>query len=119
MMKRWSSRRLSALLLAVFLALGMTLSAVQASDMAAKMAMASNMGATGQGGCDACGGGDDGNTKADTCIPMCTASVPALLPSGFVATAPDVADPHVPGYRFVRGRTPSPDPYPPRFTDFG
>lgn len=100
--------------LGVFLALGMSLSAVQSSDMAAKMAMASDMGDSGMAGCNACGGGDDGKTKTGACTPMCTASASAMLPVASVATAPETNKQLAPSVPSSRGRASSPDPYPPR-----
>ena len=116
-MKRWSSRRVFALLLGVFLALGMSLSAVQAGDMTVKMTLASHMGDSGQGGCDGCGGGDDGNMKTANCMPICTASSTALPPTEVAAFATSADDPPIPGIRLSHGRASSPDPYPPRSTD--
>lgn len=100
--------------LGVFLALGMSLSAVQSNDMAAKMAMASDMGDSGMAGCGACGSDDDGNTGLGVCTSMCTASAPAMLPIASVATAPETNKPLAPSVPASRGRAFSPDPYPPR-----
>lgn len=114
-MKRWSSRRVFALFLGVFLALGMSWSAVQAGDMTVKMALASDMGDPGQGTCNGCG--DDGGTNAANCMPICAASSPALPPVEFVAFATPADDPPIPGFRRSHGRASTPDPYPPRSTD--
>lgn len=116
-MKRHSSRQVFVFLLGVFLALGLSWSAVQAGDMAVKMAMATDMGGSGSGSCDGCGGGDDGNTKAANCMPFCTASSPALplIELAVFTTAAD--DPPIPGTRLSHGRAFSPDPYPPRSID--
>ena len=119
MMKRWSSRRLSALLLAVFLALGMSLSVVQASDMASKMAMTPGMADSGNGNCADCGGGD-GNTNTAACKAMCTAGhSPAVLSFGALFANQSAAVPPASRERPSLGRVPSPDPYPPRSTDLG
>ncbi len=53
-MNRWSLRQGFALLLAVFVTVGMGLSVVRANDMAVKMAMMSDMGADGQDDCPNC-----------------------------------------------------------------
>src|SRR5262249_36199853 len=53
-MDRWSLRQGFALLLAVFVTVGMCLSVVRANDMAVKMAMMSDMGADGQDDCANC-----------------------------------------------------------------
>lgn len=116
-MKRRSSYRVFALFLGAFLALGMGWSAVQAGDMTVKMALASDMSDSGQGGCDACGGGDDGNTNGGNCMPVCTASGPALPPTTFVTLAMTLEDPSTPGIGLPPGRGSTPDPYPPRSTD--
>lgn len=118
-MKRWSSRRVFTLLLGVFLALGMSLSVVQASDMTAKMAMTSGMSDSGQGGCDACGGGD-GNTNAGTCMPMCTAGHgPAVVFLGSYFSALHAVVSSVSYEGRCHGLASAPDPYPPRSIDLG
>lgn len=105
--------------LGVFLALSMSLSAVQSSNMAAKMAMASDMGDSGMAGCNACGGDDDGKTKAGACAPMCTVFAPALMPSVSVVLAAEANEPPAPNVPSSPGRASSPDPYPPRFISIG
>jgi len=115
-MKRWSLRQVFVLVLAVFVTTGMDLSAVQASAMVVKMAMPSDMGASGHHGCADC---PDGGTKATICITACAAPVWALLPE----TAPVTAVPTTMVYPVftpvLRGRASPPDPAPPRTTDIG
>lgn len=112
-------RQILALFLAVFVTVGMSLSAVQASDMAAKMTMSSDMSGSSDDGCQGCpaGGGDDGAMAS--CPPNCMAPVLALLPH-----APSVAgvflSPLQPAaYPVLSGRTAWPDPYPPKPSDLG
>ena len=50
----WPTRKVLALLLAVFVAAGLSLSAVQASDMTVKMGMMSGMDMSGGGDCGGC-----------------------------------------------------------------
>lgn len=116
-MKCGLSRQVFAALLGVFLALGMSLSAVRASDMAAKMAtMAADMGASGQGGCNGCGGGDGSATPA-TCLSICMASAVAVLPPTVPVTVVSAPDLPLRKDLVSSDRASSPDPYPPRPTD--
>jgi hypothetical protein len=119
-MERWSARKLAAVFLAVFVTVGMSLAAVQASGMSAKMAMASDMAGSTHDGCQGCpnGGGDDG-MKAMACGVVCATSVLAVLPEGapvaIVQKVASFASPEV----LLHGRQAPPDPYPPRTTDIG
>ncbi|NDK52784.1 hypothetical protein GYH37_26290 [Rhizobium laguerreae] len=119
-MKRWSARKLVALFLAVFVAVGMSLSAAQATGMSAKMAMASGMTGPTHEGCPGCpaGGGDDG-MKAMICGVVCAVPVAAVLPEA--ASLPAVKQPIVFTARdsLLHGMRASPDPYPPRTSDIG
>jgi hypothetical protein len=117
-MKRWPLRQVLALMLGVLLALGMSLSAVQASDMALAMA------ATGGAGSDDCSsgcGGDDGgkDAKAMTCAAVCIPPAVAVL-----APTPSVAFDHTANVQsepdsLLPDWASSPDPYPPRSIDLG
>lgn len=116
-MKRWSVRQVFAVLVAVFVTAGISLSFAQASDMAAKMAVASDMGASSYNSCNAClpVGGD--HAKAMTCISGCVAPVFAVLPQAkamVVAEAPTSFTVLPP---LLRGTEPRPDFSPPRSTD--
>jgi hypothetical protein len=115
-MKPGLARQFFAFCLAVFLAVGMSASAVQASVMAAKMAMGSDMGAAGKS-CDGCKTGSDG--KAMSCsMPACVASAFAMLPQVESAAMAQIAVKlPLPGNALLLGSTPPPDPYPPRPTD--
>lgn len=120
-MNRWSARKLVAVVLAVLVTLGMGLSAVQATDMAAKMTMPSEMAGSTHDGCQGCpeGSGDDGMAGM-TCGSVCTAPALAVLPEQG-ASMPALQKPA----RFMvrallrDGRFAPPDPYPPRTTDIG
>jgi hypothetical protein len=120
-MKRWLARQLIALLLTVFVTVGVSLSTVQASDMTVKMAMVSDMGAPGHGDCQGCpSGGNNDGMKAMPCATICVAPVLAVLPQ---VTA--MALVQKPGslmavrVALLDGRASPPDPPPPRPTDIG
>lgn len=119
-MQSWSARQILVLLLAVFVTTGMALSAIQASEMTAKMAVASDMGASGHDGCKSCpnGSGDNG-VKAMTCGAVCVASVLAVLPQAAPVLAVPKPVAFVADCSHLHGRASSPDPYPPRSTDNG
>ncbi|MHB1220365.1 MAG: hypothetical protein ACYC1L_19445 [Alphaproteobacteria bacterium] len=110
-------RQFFILFFAAFLAAGMSLSAVQAANMTAKMAMASDTGASGYGDCGGCGGGtDDGKTVV--CPPACLAPVAAVLSHAESMTAfMVVMNCPPPKDILLLGSAPSPDPYPPRPSD--
>lgn len=79
-MKRWSARQLVALFLTVFVTVGMSLSVVQASDMALSMSIGAGTGAVGHDSCHGCpqGGSDDG-MKAMGCAAICVSPIFANL----------------------------------------
>ena len=68
------------IILALFVGLGMTLSAVQASNMAVKMATSSTGSPSGVVGCDFCGVGDDDGTDVNLCVPGCLSTGPVIVP---------------------------------------
>jgi hypothetical protein len=119
-MNTWSVRQLVAILLAVFVTVGMSFSAAQATDMSVKMAMASDMGGSGHDGCQGCpaGGGDDG-MKAMICTPTCIAPVLAILTQSEPVMPVHQPVSFVARYLLLHGRTSPPDPYPPRFIHIG
>jgi hypothetical protein len=112
----WPTRKVFALVLAAFVAAGLGLSAVQASDMAVKMSMSSDMDMSHEGGCAPCPDeGSDGGKMF--CPPLCVVPVFALAPQGLSAVAgasPSRIQPAP--CIFLHGRQQSPDPYPPRTT---
>lgn len=119
-MTRFPARQAFALFLGVLVALGMSLSAVQAGNMAAKMAVASDMGASGHNGCGGCGGsGDAGGAKAMVCAPACVAPVLAVLPQASPMTFDQPRGFSLRPYARLLGHISTPDPYPPRPNDLG
>ncbi len=109
-MKRRSSQQIVALLLGVFLALGMGLSAVQANDMA----MCSDM-----DGCNDCGNRSDCDRNGGACLSVCTTPTPAVLnPAVNVPTA-EASNFPLPDSQSTYGTASSPDPHPPRPHDQG
>lgn len=119
-MKHWPSRRILALVLGVFLALGMNLSAVQASEMAVQMAMTSDDGSSGQGECDGCGGSGDDSADAVSCAPMLNCSgMAAVLPMERGLMAPQSTEAFSPVASVAHSLIAPPDPYPPRPPDLG
>jgi len=119
-MKGRPLRQAFVLALGLLIALGISLSAVQASDMAVKMAAASDMSAGGSGHCSGgCGdpGGDSG--KATACTTICVAPVVAVLSPSLSMTFEHTADVQFGPDPAMHDRAFSPDPYPPRSTDLG
>ena len=119
-MKRWSARKLVALFLAVFVTVGVSLSAVQATDMSVKMAMTTDMSSSTHDGCPGCPNGGNGHgMKAMMCSVVCAVPVVAVLPEG--ASTPAVEQPIFFTARgsLLHGTRAPPDPYPPRTTDIG
>lgn len=118
-MKRWSIRQLVALFLTVFVTVGMSLTVVQASDMAVKMAVASDTGAVGHSDCHGCPtGSGDGGMKAMGCAAICVTPVLAMLGQNGV-TFPIRKPASLLTARSAQldGRPSAPDPYPPRPTN--
>lgn len=109
-----------AFVLGLLVALGMSLSAVQASEMTVKMAAATDMSTHGNSDCSS-GCGDDGSDggKAMICTAVCVAPVVAVLSPTLSVTFGNAAilqfgpDPLLPDWAS------SPDPYPPRSSDLG
>src|SRR3546814_3215952 len=89
-MKDWPSRRILALLLGVFLPLGMSLSAIEAGEMGVQMVMASDAGASGQSDCSGCDSGDGSHATACSYVLSCSSD--DVLPSdrGSAAIKPSV-----------------------------
>lgn len=120
-MKHRAARRIVALCLGVFLALGMSLSAVQAGEMAVQMAMmTSDAGASGQSDCDGCGDSGDDRADALTCSPALNCSgMTAVLPTGLGLAATGTTKLIIPVSGAARDLIAPPDPYPPRSLDVG
>ena len=117
-MKTRFSRQLIVTILALFVGMGMVLSAVQANDMVLKMAMVGDAGSAGANGCTACGG-DDGNGKQANCLPACVTTSLGLLPSTVVVALNVAGSSTTSPYTAPRGSTANPDPWPPRLSILG
>jgi hypothetical protein len=117
-MNRWSLRQGFALLLAVFVTVGMGLSVVQANDMAVKMAMMSDMGADGQDDCANCLHlPDKAGAKATFCATVCAESAIAHQHEAPLRVVALVAAIHLANVAALHGRALQPDPHPPRTSD--
>ncbi|CAN7569625.1 hypothetical protein LJR231_004194 [Phyllobacterium sp. LjRoot231] len=89
------------------------MSVVQASDMAVKMAMTTDMSSTGHGNCNGCDA--SGKTKAVVCTVVCVTPVSVALPQiDQLVDAPAVIMPVPPKAGLLHGQTSPPDPFPPR-----
>ena len=113
-MSCWTSRRIIACLLGVMLSVGLTLSAVQASDMTVSMSLAGEMAPSNGGDCDGCGSEDTANFGS--CHSVCAST-------NFVMPVPEkFARQSEPGQPFrvespaLHSTTFSPAPHPPRPT---
>ncbi len=121
---RWSARHFLALLIAVSVTAGLGMSPVQASDMAMKMAMASDTGASSMAMSfdDACSGCPDRKSdsgKMTVCPQACVAPALAVLPGNLALAALSPAPCLVPlPTAFLHGWGDVPDPYPPRPSNF-
>jgi hypothetical protein len=117
-MNRGSLQQGFALLLAVFVAVGMGLSVVRANDMAVKMVMMSDMGADGQDDCAHCLHlPDKAGAKVMLCATVCAQLAIALqheTPPRVVAL---VAAIPLASVAALHGRALQPDPHPPRTSD--
>jgi hypothetical protein len=116
-MKRSSLRKAIALFLGVFLVLGMTLSAVQAGEMAVQMVAMDSSDTMSPSGCNGCGDGDA--DLAGTCLPMCMGASAALLPSDDIMMVLENSASLYPNSTISHERVFSPDPHPPKSNDLG
>jgi hypothetical protein len=89
-MKRWPWQRTRVLLLAGLLGLGMSLSFVQGSVMAAAMAVQADGAHHGSSGCDGCSGCDHTDMNAGTCLAACGHAAQGLMP-GELLTLPSAS----------------------------
>lgn len=104
------------LLLMMFVSVGTSLSAVEASEMSGEMAMASDPASSVGGDCNRCpGGGDDGMPMA--CPSVCVVPILALLPENPTAVIAVEAWRLTAALPLPQGRHLLPDPYPPRSSD--
>jgi hypothetical protein len=115
-MSSWPAHRVRALLLAVLLGLGMSLSLVQGGVMAAEMAIAADDAHHGPSGCDGCAGGDHNDMDAGTCLAVCGTAAQGLMP-GELLTLPSTsrADFQIAQLR-LSGQFHSPDHGPPKIS---
>ncbi|MFW8645464.1 hypothetical protein ACOJBO_37010 [Rhizobium beringeri] len=118
-MKRWSARKLVALFLAVFVAVGMSLSIAQTTGMSMKMAMASVMTGSMHDGCPDCPDGGDDGMKAMACSVVCTTPVLAVLPEGVSVPVVEQLASFPISNSLLRGTRAPPDLHPPRTTEIG
>ena len=118
-MKRWSWHRTRVLLLAVLLGLGMSLSFVQGSVMAAAMAVAAGGAHHGSSGCDGCGSGNHEDMNAGTCLTVCASAVQGLI-SGVLLPLPSASRTAFQvAPSFLSGQFHSPDHGPPKILTLG
>ena len=120
MMRYWSIRKLTALVLAVFVAAAMGLSAAQASGTTTKMATMIQMDMSHHGGCQ--GNSDNasgGGLKATACCAVCTTLAIAPLPEATHLTISGAPVSFASQEPLLHGRTSPPDPYPPRTSNIG
>ena len=81
-MNRWSWHSTRALLLAVVLGVGVSLSCAQGAPMVAAIALAANDAPHGPGGCGGCDGcGDHGGMDAGLCLAVCATPAQGLMPA--------------------------------------
>jgi hypothetical protein len=111
-------RRVFVLLLGAFLALGMSLPAVQAAGMPpASMSMTSGMGVPGH--CKDCGDSGTVAKEMGSCSSGCAAPVLAVLPQTSPTKVAPLPTSVIRQDSLLPGRAFSPDPGPPRAHDNG
>jgi hypothetical protein len=117
-MKHWLARKLFALLLAVFIAAGMSLSVAQATSMTAKTVTMYEMDMPDHGDCQDC---PDQHTDKGmkACGVVCATTVFAVLPAATLMPAPHKLAFSAARDPLLHGRALPPDPYPPRTSDIG
>lgn len=119
-MKHVSFRQLVIVFLAVLVAAGMGLAVGQASGMAAKMAVMSEMAASDHGDCQDCPEQPaDSAIKAMACGNVCAAPVVAPLPVVVLLPIGEKVASFAAGGLLLNGRALAPDPDPPRTSDIG
>jgi hypothetical protein len=117
-MKGWRGHRIRVLLLALVLALGMSMSFVQGGLMAAELAVSAEAGHTGSSDCDGCGGSDH-KTDAGMCLSMCASAAQGILPGEPVALPPASRASFQVARLVLDGRSNSPDHGPPKTLTLG
>lgn len=124
-MDRWSLRQLFGLVLAVFMAVGLSLSVAPAGAWPAKMTMdammpiTADMGSASHGDCGGCPTKADDAAKAMVCGTMCAAPVLATATAVTPVKLVELRGAFTAPEALRLGRTSRPDPYPPRPSDIG
>lgn len=114
-MTPWSFRQVYVLMFGLFVALGMSLSAVQASNMAAGMTMSGpQMAANDTADCNACKD-VPGGAKLMQCDATCVAPAIATVPQSPALLIERAADSPVSQGPTLSSWTASPNPHPPKF----
>ena len=111
--------RIRAVLLTLLLALGMSLSFVQGGLMSAEMAVSTEAGHAGPGGCDGCSGGEDGQTDAGMCLSVCGSAAHGMPPGEPPAQPAASRASFQAVHSLLGGRSHSPDHGPPRILTLG
>jgi len=120
MTRSWLRRRLASILGVVFAA-SMSVSAVQATEMAAGMTIGSTMGvAASDGKCPDCDHGSHNAKASDCLLAICGGTGVAMLASTFVVAVRTDGIALLPGVQsLLIGWACPPDPYPPRLRTLG
>ncbi|KUM28226.1 hypothetical protein AU467_35015 [Mesorhizobium loti] len=116
-MTNWSLRQAFALILTVFVTVGLSASVVQANEMAVKMATSYGMSVNGHDNCHNCGGGDFGKSKPMVCTVACVAPVFIAVPQVGPTIFQDSGKLFPAKIALLVGSTSPPDPFPPRSID--
>jgi hypothetical protein len=118
-MSRLSVRQIFNLILAVLVTAGLSVSVARAADSPAKApaAMGMDMGLAAHKHCDGCPTGDD-RAKLIVCGAMCSSPILAVAPQ--IAPVEPIKGQALsaPSQSVLHGRTPPPEPYPPKPSRF-
>lgn len=114
-MRYWSLRQVRVSLFAVCVIMGMSLSTVHASNMAAERAITADIDVSEYDGYQGCshGGGDYG-MKSVACAALCATPVLAVFPQEAPVLSVQRPASFAALYPLLLGRASPPDPYPPR-----
>ena len=116
-MRRMPFRQICVLMLGFLVALGTSLSVVQASDMAVNMTMSGHhMSVSGMGDCTSCKHGPDG-ARMMACDVACVMAMNATMPQFVVLLIQRAVDSPVSQPLAPSGWTASPNPHPPKQID--
>jgi hypothetical protein len=117
-MKRWSWHGTQALLLALLLGLGMSLSVFHDRLMAAEMAVMADDAHHRQGGCASCCGHHEG-MDADTCLAVCGTAAQGPMPEQLLTLPPASRSDVQIARLHLSGQSHSPDHGPPKILTIG